>query len=62
MAKYSELKTLNVKEIDKKVLELKKELFSLKMQGAVTGFEKPHRLNDLKKDIARLLTAKSANK
>ncbi len=62
MAKYSELKTLNVKEIDKKVLELKKELFGLKMQGAVTGYEKPHRLNDLKKDIARLLTAKSANK
>jgi|CXWK01.1.fsa_nt_gi large subunit ribosomal protein L29 len=62
MAKYSELKTLNVKEIDKKVLELKKELFGIKMQGAVTGYEKPHRLNDLKKDIARLLTAKSANK
>ncbi len=60
MAKFSELKTLSVKEIDKKVLELKKELFGLKMQGAVTGYEKPHRLMDLKKDIARLLTAKSA--
>ncbi len=62
MAKFNDLKKLSVKEIDKKVLELKKELFGLKMQGAVTGYEKPHKLNDLKKDIARLLTAKSANK
>ncbi len=46
------------KEVEKKIIELKKELFNLKMQGAITGFEKPHLLSEKRKEIARLLTAR----
>jgi ribosomal protein L29 len=56
MITLDDVKKLNQKEVGKKLLELKKELLSLKIQAAVSGAEKPHRKQLLKKDIARLLT------
>lgn len=56
MITLDDVKKLNAKDVQKKLFELKKEMLSLKIQGSVSGAEKPHRKQLLKKDIARLLT------
>ncbi len=60
MLKMEEIKKFDDKMIDSKVFELKRELFEIKMQKAAAGIEKPHRIKEIKKDIARLLTVKNA--
>ncbi len=62
MLKTSEISKLSVKEITGKVASLKSELFNTKFNKFTTGSEKPHTVKLLKKNIARLLTQKSANK
>ena len=52
--KTNELRKLTTEELNKKVTECKEELFSLRMQKA-TG-EKPSRINDLRKEVARIKT------
>jgi ribosomal protein L29 len=56
MITLDDVKKLNAKDVSKKLFELKKEILSLKIQSSVSGAEKPHRKQLLKKDIARLLT------
>ena len=56
MITLDDVKKLNAKDVQKKLFELKKEVLSLKIQSSVSGAEKPHRKQLLKKDIARLLT------
>lgn len=56
MITLDDVKKLSTKEIQKKTFELKKELLSLKIQSSVSGNEKPHMKQILKKDIARLMT------
>ncbi len=58
MVKVSEIKDWDDSTLDSKVQELRSELFKMKMQGAVSSYEKPHMLKNIKKDIARLLTVK----
>jgi large subunit ribosomal protein L29 len=60
--KYAEVKDLDAAAIDTKVSEMKREIFNMKMEKATSGLEKPHNLKVLKKNIARLLTAKAAKK
>lgn len=62
MLKSSEISKLSEKEITEKVNALKVELFNKKFNKFTTGVEKPHTVKELKKDIARLLTAKNAKK
>lgn len=62
MLKTSEISKLSVKEITEKVASLKSELFNTKFNKFTTGSEKPHTVKLLKKNIARLLTQKSAKK
>jgi large subunit ribosomal protein L29 len=62
MLKSSEFSKLSVKEITEKVASLKSELFTKKFTKFTTGTDKPHIVKALKKDIARLLTLKNANK
>ncbi len=57
--KYAEMKNLDAAAIDSKVSEMRKEIFTLKMEKATAGLEKPHKLKVLKKNIAKLLTAKA---
>jgi large subunit ribosomal protein L29 len=52
----------DAEKINAKVIDLRKQVFGLKMQQATAGMEKPHQLKILKKNIARLLTAKNAVK
>ena len=62
MLKTSEISKLSGKELSEKVASLKAELFTNKFNKFTTGSEKPHVAKELKKDIARLLTIKNANK
>ncbi|MBH47075.1 MAG: 50S ribosomal protein L29 [Halobacteriovorax sp.] len=55
-----DIQSWDAAKIDAKVLDLRKEIFGLKMQQSAAGMEKPHQLKVLKKNIARLLTAKTA--
>ena len=62
MMKFTEAKGLDSKAIDAKVSEMRREIFTLKMEKATSGLEKPHKLKVLKKNIARLMTAKGQSK
>ena len=62
MLKSSEISKLSTKEITEKVNALKVELLNKKFNKFTTGIEKSHTVKELKKDIARLLTAKNAKK
>ena len=56
MMKAKELKNLSAEELAKKLDELKKDLFMLRMQHATNQLDNPMRLNAVKKDIARIKT------
>ncbi len=54
--KANELRDMTSEELEKKLTDLKQELFSLRFQNAVNQLENPMRLNAVKKDIARVKT------
>ena len=56
MMKAKEIRNLSTDELNKKLEELKKDLFMLRMQHATTQLDNPMRLNAVKKDIARIKT------
>ena len=54
--KASEIRELSVGDLEKKLAELKKELFNLRFQLAINQLDNPHKIDDVKKDIARVMT------
>ncbi len=54
--KATELRALTVEQLNEKLAELKKELFNLRFQHAVNQLENPHKLEEVKRDIARVMT------
>ncbi|MBQ3128276.1 MAG: 50S ribosomal protein L29 [Clostridia bacterium] len=54
--KASEIRKMSAKELDKKLLELKDELFKLRFQQAINQLDNPMRINAVRKDIARIKT------
>ena len=54
--KAAELKTLTVEELNEKLKELKTELFNLRFQHAINQLDNPHKIAEVKKDIARVMT------
>jgi len=51
-----EIRDLNKDEIEKKIKDLKEELFNLRFQHAINQLDNPMRLKSVKKDIARSMT------
>ena len=51
-----EIRELSTEEILSKIQECKEELFNLRMQQATGSLEKPSRINELRKQIARMKT------
>ena len=56
MMKAKEIKNLTVEELTKKLNDLKKDLFMLRMQHATNQLDIPMPLAAVKKDIARAKT------
>ena len=56
MMKAKELKTLSVEDLNKKLEDLKKDLFMLRMQHATNQLDNPLQIPAVKKDIARIKT------
>ena len=58
MLKAADIRNLTVDEINTRIDACKKELFTLRVQAKTGKLEKQHRIKELKRDIARLLTIK----
>jgi len=54
--KFAELKDLTLVELSAKGRDLEHEMFNLRLQQASAQLEKPARLRNLRKDIARVQT------
>ena len=54
--KAKELRAMEVAELEKKVADLKKDLFFLRMQHASNQLDNPVKIAAVKKDIARIKT------
>ena len=54
--KATELREMTDVELNKKLGELKEELFNLRFQHAINQLDNPGRIEAVKKDIARVMT------
>jgi large subunit ribosomal protein L29 len=54
--KKKDFKDLTVTELSAKGRDLRQELFNLRLQQASSQLEKPSRIRELRKDIARIET------
>ena len=54
--KANELRDMTDVELNKKLKDLKAELFNLRFQHAINQLENPLRIDTVKKDIARVMT------
>ncbi|HEU5184461.1 MAG TPA: 50S ribosomal protein L29 [Gemmatimonadaceae bacterium] len=52
----TEVRELNDQELEARIAELQEERFRLRLRAATQPLEQPHRLRDLRKDIARMKT------
>jgi large subunit ribosomal protein L29 len=60
MLNNDEIKKMDEQAVDRKLSELRLDLFKMKMQKTTSGIEKPHLMKVAKKNIARLLTVKTS--
>jgi large subunit ribosomal protein L29 len=54
--KAKEIQNLTDAEARAKLQDLRQELFNLRLQGQTTRLERPSRLRELRKDVARIET------
>ena len=56
MIKVNEVRQLNAEQLDVKLVELKKDLFNLRLQHATNQLDNPLKIAEVKRDIARVKT------
>ena len=54
--KAKELREMSVEQLETKLTDLKRELFNLRFQHAINQLDNPHKIGDVKHDIARVMT------
>jgi len=54
--KANEIRNLSVEELDKRLADLKKDLFMLRMQHATNHLDNPIKISNVRRDIARVKT------
>ena len=54
--KAKELRDMTGDELNAKLKELKNELFNLRFKHAINQLDNPHKIVDVKRDIARVMT------
>lgn len=57
--KATELRAMSAEDLATKLADLKQELFNLRFQHAINQLDNPHKIADVKKDIARVMTVLS---
>ncbi|VEU59734.1 50S ribosomal protein L29 [Mesomycoplasma neurolyticum] len=55
--KFIELKNKSLSELETLLTELKNELFLLRFKNSTSRQDKTHKIPEIRKDIARVLTA-----
>ena len=54
--KAKELREMTTEQLETKLADLKRELFNLRFQHAINQLDNPHKIGDVKHDIARVMT------
>ncbi|MBQ4262994.1 MAG: 50S ribosomal protein L29 [Bacilli bacterium] len=54
--KMEDIRKMSTEDLNKKLNENKKELFNLKFAAATGNLEKPHRIKELRHEVARIKT------
>ena len=54
--KIAEIRKLTTEDLNKKLEENKKELFNLKFSASTGNLEKPHRIKELRHEVAKIKT------
>ena len=54
--KIAEIRKLTTEDLSKKLEETKKELFNLKFAASTGNLEKPHRIKELRHEVAKIKT------
>ena len=54
--KANEIRNLSVEELDKKLADLKKDLFMLRMQHDTNHLDNPIKISNVRRNIARVKT------
>ena len=54
--KANEIRKMSAAELESKLVDLKKDLFQLRLQHATNQLENPVKIAEVKKDIARVMT------
>lgn len=54
--KINDIRKMSTEDINKKIVELKEELFNLRFSASTGSLEKPHRIKELRHTVARLKT------
>ena len=54
--KMTDIRKLTTENLNKKLEEIKTELFNLKFAAATGNLEKPHRIKELRHDVAKIKT------
>ena len=54
--KANEIRSMSVADLEKKLAELKKDLFMLRMQHATNHLDNPVKISAVRRDIARVKT------
>ena len=57
--KASEIRSLSVDELQSRLVDLKKDLFMLRMQHATNHLDNPTKISAVRRDIARVKTVLS---
>ena len=54
--KVKEIRELTTEQIEEKIASTKDEIFTLRLKQATGNLEKPSRIHELRKDVARMKT------
>ena len=60
--KTSEIRKMTTEEINKNIVELKAELWNLRFSSGTGSLDKPHKIKQMRHDIARLKTVLNERK
>lgn len=59
MAKFEDIKDQTDDQLSDQLIELKREQFNLRFQAATNQIEKPSRVREVRRDIARIKTVQN---